>query len=298
MQTTELHFKLIKKIKDDRFDEDQLDHYVLLVQLGVRDVQTCVIDSRDNRVLLLEDFILPAASSASQWMTEVDELFDSHALLKANFWKEIKIAVKNTKFTLVPDKLFDASSLLKYLRFNAPVDPEKESFFFNKSSSSDVVTTFAIDTALNDWLQHTIYKNAKPNLYHQSAALIEGILEESTKRTDRPLYAYIDRFKLHLISGTNGMLLYYNQFPIKQFSDYVKYIMLVMKSLKMNPKTSQIVLWGYLGKNSPHYHEFYKYIQNVTFGDRPTQLKFGYMFDEVQEHHFFDLYSMYLLDNE
>ena len=64
-----------------------------------------------------------------------------------------------------------------------------------------------------------------------------------------------------------------------------------------NQATSQIVLWGYIGKNSMHYHEFYKYIRNVIFGNRPKYLNFGYMFDEVQDHHFFDLYSMHLLGN-
>jgi hypothetical protein len=71
--------------------------------------------------------------------------------------------------------------------------------------------------------------------------------------------------------------------------------MLVMKSLGMNQQTSEVILWGYIGKNSPHYHEFYKYIKNVVFGNKPSSLKFGYMFDEVQEHHFFDLYSIHQL---
>jgi hypothetical protein len=68
-----------------------------------------------------------------------------------------------------------------------------------------------------------------------------------------------------------------------------------MRSLDMDQQSSQVILWGYIGKNSPHYHEFYKYINNVAFGDRPAYLQFGYMFDEVQDHHFFDLYGMHLL---
>ena len=111
-----------------------------------------------------------------------------------------------------------------------------------------------------------------------------------------PLYIYVDRFKLHILSVQGQKLIYYNQFIIKQFADYVKYIMLVMKALNMDQNKSQVVLWGYIGKNSPHYQEFYKYIRNVTFGDRPDHLKFGYMFDEMQDHHFFDLLSMNLLD--
>jgi hypothetical protein len=94
-----------------------------------------------------------------------------------------------------------------------------------------------------------------------------------------------------------SQLLYYNQFAIKQFSDYVKYIMLVLKSLNMDQHTSEVILWGYIGKNSPHYNEFYKYINNVTFGGRPDGLRFGFPFDEVQDHHFFDLFNIHMINS-
>ena len=48
MQTAALSYKLIKKIKDEKFDEEKLQHYVLLIQLGTRDFQVAVID--DNRL--------------------------------------------------------------------------------------------------------------------------------------------------------------------------------------------------------------------------------------------------------
>jgi hypothetical protein len=141
-----------------------------------------------------------------------------------------------------------------------------------------------------------LYPGCPVRFIHQSASLIEGVLDFAKGSNRNPIYIYVDRFKLHIISVSGGKLIYYNQFVIRQFADYVKYIMLVMKALNMDQNTSQVILWGYIGKNSPHYHEFYKYIQNVTFGTRPSHLKFGYLFDEVQEHHFFDLYSMNLLD--
>ena len=149
--------------------------------------------------------------------------------------------------------------------------------------------------SLKKWLTN-VYPNKPLTFTHQSAALIEGTMDFAKSRTDNPLYIYVDRFKLHIIACDAEKLIYYNQFAIKQFSDYIKYIMLVMKSLNMDQQSSQIVLWGYIGKNSPHYHEFYKYISNVTFGSQPGYLKFSYVFDEVQEHHFFDLYSIHLLE--
>ncbi len=295
MQTTTLNYKLIKKVRDERFDEEFIHQYHLLIHLGTRDFQLCVIDPQENRVLLLEDFVLPNLASHQELLYLLDQLFDSHALLKAGFWKKIRISLKSQKFVQVPQALFAEEAMADYLKFNAHVDPQKEDFLSTVNPTTQAVTVFAVNKDLKNWLDG-LYPNNRPVFTHQSAALIEGTLQASMQRNDNPLYIYVDRFKLHILSCRDGKLIYYNQFAIKEFSDYVKYIMLVMKSLNMNQQTSQVVLWGYIGKNSPHYHELYKYINNVIFGERPANLAFSYGFDELQDHHFFDLYSIYLME--
>ena len=295
LQTTTLTHKLIRKIKDDLFDEENIDQYHLLINIGTRDFQLLVLEPQGNKVLLMEDFVLPGITSNEELLQMLEILFDSHAFLKAGFWKKIKVCVKNQKFVQVPRELFSEASIPDYLKFNASVDAAKEECRSSVNPKADAVTAFAINADLRSWLEN-LYPNNPPMFTHQSAALIEGTLHYSTKRDDNPLYIYVDRFKLHIMACEGGKLLYYNQFAIKEFSEYIKYIMLVLKSLDMDQKTSEIVLWGYIGKNSPHYHEFYKYISNVTFGDEPEYLNFGYVFDEVPEHQYFDLYSIHLID--
>ena len=295
MQTTGLQYKLIRKTKDELFDEEFIHQYHLLLNIGTRDFQLLVIEPESNKVLLLEDFVLPSLTSNEELLRILDQLFDSHAFLKAGFWKKIKVSIKNQKFVQVPQALFAEESLGEYLKFNALIDPANESFIASFNKRSQAVTVFAINNDLRKWLVN-VYPNNPPTFTHQSAALIEGTMDFARSRTDSPLYIYVDRFKLHIIACDADKLIYYNQFAIKQFSDYIKYIMLVMKSLNMDQQSSQIVLWGYIGKNSPHYHEFYKYISNVTFGSQPGYLNFSYVFDEVQDHHFFDLYSIHLID--
>jgi hypothetical protein len=294
LQTAALNYKLIKKIKDERFDVDQINQYDLLIHVGTRDLQIGVIDGEQSRMLLLEDYVFPTLSSYEELLQTLDQLFDAHALLKAAFWKSIKISIKNNKFVQVPQVLYVPESKAEYLRFNAHIDPDEEYVEAVSNKRAKAATIFTFPREMKDWFGK-IYPGDSTVFMHQSAALIEGITQVSEHRKDNPLYIFVDRFKLHIVSARQGNLIYYNQFVIKQFSDYVKYIMLVMKTLNLSQQTSQIVLWGYIGKNSPHYNEFYKYISNVIFGYRPKHLKFGYMFDELQDHHFFDLYSMQLV---
>ncbi len=295
MQTTALTFKLIRKIKDELFEEESIDQYHLIINIGTRDLQVLVVEPQANRVLLLEDFVFPGLSSNEELLQILDQLFDAHAVLKAGFWKKIKVGVKNQKFVQVPRELFAEESLLDYLKFNATIDSSKEECMASLNEKAQAVTVFAVNIDLKNWL-NSIYPNNSPTFTHQSAALIEGTLNFASGRGDNPLYIYVDRFKLHILACEEGKLVYYNQFAIKQFAEYVKYIMLVMKTLNMNQRSSRIVLWGYIGENSPHYHEFYKYIGNVNFGDEPDYLKFSYVFDEIPEHHYFDLFSIHLID--
>jgi len=292
LQTLAANYKLIKKVKDDRFDDERLNDHSLLIQTGPKDFQLAVIDS-DNRLMLIEDYAMGNVMSYDELLSALQELFDAHALLKAGFWKEVKIGIKNGKFCQVPSELFVESNAVSYLKQNASVDLNKEQVLCCTNQRPSSTTVFAIQNELHHWLSN-MYKNTTFTIFHQSAALIEGVLNES-KTSANTLYVYVDRFKLHVLSTQQRNLVYYNQFPIKQFSDYVKYIMLVLKGLNMDQQNSEIVLWGYIGKNSPHSQEFVKYIRNVTFGGRPKNIKFSYLFDEIQEHHFFDLLSLHLL---
>jgi hypothetical protein len=293
LQATSVSYKLIKKIKDDKFDAEKLDQYTLLTQLGVRDLQVAVVDSADNRLVFFEDYIFNSLNSYEDLMAVLLTLYESHELLTAGFWKSVIFAIKNNHLVQVPDSLFVPAAAEDYLRFNAQSDRTKDEVLFCRHHLSDAVTVFAIPRELQRWIG-SLYPNSAVRFIHQSASLIEGVLNYARSDEGPPLYVYVDRFKLHILFVKNNKLVYYNQFIIKQFADYIKYIMLVMKGLNTDQSTSQVMLWGYIGKSSPHYQEFYKYIHNVVFGGRPAHLRFGYMFDEVQEHHFFDLYSMHL----
>jgi hypothetical protein len=286
--------KLIKKIKDEKFDEEKLQRYTLLAQIGAKDFQVAVVDNDDSRLIFFEDYVFNEVNTQADLQTALQALFDGHEYLMAGFWKEVRLSLKTNKFIQVPSSLYIDSAMQEYLQFNAAIDPETETVKACRNDKSDAVTVFCLQQSMMAWLTR-VYANSTLKLYHQSSALIEGVLNSSVTASDKPLYVYVDRFKLHVLYVNDGKLIYYNQFQIKQFADYVRYIMLVMKALGMDQESTRVVLWGYIGKNSPHYQEFVKYVRNISFGPRPVHLKYGYIFDEIQEHHFFDLYSMNLL---
>ena len=149
MQTAALNYKLIKKIKDERFDEDLIHQYQLLINIGFRDLQIGVIDDQENRMLLLEDYVFPSLTSHDELLQTLDQLFDAHAFLKAAFWKGIKISIKNNKYVQVPEALFLSEAKAEYLQFNAYVEDDEEvQSIFNPKTKA--VTIFALSSQLQE----------------------------------------------------------------------------------------------------------------------------------------------------
>lgn len=289
---SKITYKQVKKVKDDRFEADNIHEYDLLLNVGARDYQVAVLDQ--TTVLVVEDYVFPSVSSIDDLIATLEVLFDQHAFLKAGFWKSIKISVKNQKLVQVPLELFLQESAGKYLSLNANINTTYDDVLFVEMKNSQAVTIFAVHNKIKNFFEKE-YPQKQFTLTHQSASLIEGVMEFAKNRSDNPLYIYVDRFKLHILSVTNDNLIYYNQFSINNFQDYVKYIMLVMSTLGMDQESTPVILWGYIGNNSPHYDEFCKYVRHVTFGKSPSHLSFSYPFDELQEHHYFDLYNINLL---
>ncbi len=293
MNTTANKYRLFKKIKEERFEVDDLHHYNLNLLLGTRDLQVAVTDTRDNRCMLVEDFILPAVNSYKELVALYETLFDDHHLLKAGFWANVKVGFKNNKFALVPSKIFSPEKVFDYLKFNARINKQYDELLYFRHLKADAVNSFAVNKRIYKWLEG-LYPDKQPGYVHQSSSLIEGVLAQLANYPEDSIFIYVDRFKLHIITSKEQRLEYYNQFVIKKFSDYIKYILTVMKGLGRDQRHTNVVLWGYIGKQSKHYQEFTRYIKNISFGDRPKFLKFSYLFDELQDHHYFDLYNMHL----
>ncbi len=288
-------YKLLKKIKDKDFDVDNLHQYNLHILSGNRDLQFTVTDSVTGNCLLLEDYALNKVKTYKELIVILNSLFDDHELLTAGFWSSVKIAIKNNKFSLVPSKLFDKASLFDYLKLNCKVNRETDELLYYKHLKSDAVNCFALNKQLYNWYR-SVYSTIEIGFVHQSSTLIEGVLAQLANYPEDSIFLFVDRFKLHVISSRNGKLEYYNQFAIKTFQDYIKYIMLVFNGLKRSQQTTNVVLWGYIGKQSTHYHEFIKYIKHISFGERPAFYNYGFVFDELQDHYFFDVYNLHLCE--
>ncbi|MFC2123310.1 DUF3822 family protein [Bacteroidota bacterium] len=287
-------FRLLKSEKDPKFNIDNLEYYNLLLQVGFSDFQLCVTDSRENIILLLEDYVMAGVTNQIERVECLKGIFDNHHLLLAGFWNKVKVLVKNRKFALVPSKVFLKDNIIDYLKINARLEDDSETFFYKQHKSLSLVNVFSIDSRVVSFIKKT-YPTLEIDFHHQSSAFIHGFEKHIDGRLSSFLCMNLDRFSLQLLLIKNGQFKYYNQFPIKEFNDYLKFIGMVVREFRLDIIKDQFYIWGYLGEKSNHFNQLQNKFPNLLFGKRPPNLKFGYVFDEIPEHQYFDLLSFNLL---
>ena len=241
----------------------------------------------------MEDYVFPNIQDADEKVDILRSLFDEHHFLIANFWDSVKVSIKTRKFSLVPEDAFNKDAVYDYLKYTADLNPDEEEYHYSRIKVDQAINVFAVDKKLMEFL-NSIYQNIEVNLLHQGCALLKGITGSNQKATGKKVYIYIDRIILHVTVLDDSKLLYYNQFIIKKFSDYIKYINLISKELDYDLEQDGLVVWGYFKKNSTHLKELEKYFPNMTLGSFPPYLSMGFMFDEIPEHHFLDVFGIYL----
>lgn len=286
-------YKLVKRVKDTKFTIDELDHYSLIMQVGISDLQFAVVDSQDNVVMGLEDYRLQGIRTVNGRLRLIKDILDNHEYLTAGFWKDVKLCLKSHKFSLVPANMFVQESAADYLALNSEIKTAFEEVNYYKQIAVDTVNVFAAETKLCRWIE-SIYKRKKVHVIHQGSALIEGIFKHADHIEEKSMYAFVDRGILHLVVTEGQKLLYYNQFAARKKEDYLKYIMLVFNELGMSGKESHVFIWGFIKPSSEEMGLLKRYIRNISFGSKPSFLRFSYLYDEVEDHQYFDVLSGYL----
>jgi hypothetical protein len=282
-------FRLLKKIKDPKFEIDRLEFYSLSLYIGLKDFQIVVTDYEMGYVILLEDYVFDPEIKEQEKKEAIRFIFDDHHLLLANFWKSINLIIKNRNYSFVPHDLFDEKKSASYLGINTTFDPAEDELMLTYHKYLDLVNVFSVPASIVELLS-TIYPGKKIKYVHQSSALINGIYSQN-QTGKKDIAMYIDRFGLHILVIEDKKLVFYNQYHIKKFIDYTNFIKIVANELKFDLENDQVKIYGYLGKNTPHFTELKKSIRQLTFGNRPANINFGYVFDELMEHQYFDLFA-------
>jgi hypothetical protein len=291
-----VRYKLTNSIKDTtRFETDHLAKYHLSFQINFEIFRICVIDSESNRCLLLEDYSFQNIYSTSDLLEQLEVLFEDHILIKAGFWKSITVGIKNTQFSLVPESLFEKDYLKEYLSLNTTLDKEPgEEYHFFKQKHVEAVNIFATNERLTAWFNN-MYPLKQIRYVHHSAPMIEAImLQKDNLKNEHSIFVLVEQHFLTIVVKQGKKLIFCNSFTFNTSEDFVYFILFVFDQLSLNPEQCPVIIFGEITHDSESFSKLYKYIRRLSFGTKPDLVRFGYQFDELFDHRYFDLYNMHL----
>ncbi|MFN6944363.1 MAG: DUF3822 family protein [Cytophagaceae bacterium] len=290
------YYKLNQKIKDEKFNIDLIPRYNLSLQVSHILFRICITDTEDNRCLLIEDYQLNSVKDHNELLEVLKDIYDNHHLLNAGFWKSIKLGIKNMNFSLIPHSLFDQEYLADYLSINCKKELlSKENLYYYKQNSTDAVNIFSADKQIIKFFTEA-YPLKKIQVVHHTSPFIEGVLIGGNGNKEKKLHILVENNFMTILVNSSKKMEFCNCFNFTSTEDFVYFVMFVFDQLNLNPETTEVTLFGEIATDSSIYLKLSKYIANLSFGNKPSNLYFGYQFDEVFDHRFFDLYNMHLCE--
>jgi len=286
-------FKQSQLVKDTAmFDVELIPQYALGLEVSKDAFRVSITDTQASRCLWLEEYHFSMLLQKEQLIEQLAMVYEDHEFLQAGFWQKIRVSVKNQYFTLLPSSLFYKDQALQYLKMASHTLPDSFEVLYYRHPHSEIVNVFAEDHSVTDWFRQN-YPARNVEFVHYTSALIEGVFHTEPAPV-RSVTVLVESSHLTIAVSNGRMLEYCNTFFYVSAQDFIYYVMLAFHELQLNPEVHKVTLYGEISPESAIFEQLYLYIRNVAFGHRPGTLKFSYLFDEVYDHRYFDVYNIHL----
>ncbi len=293
--SNKLLFEIQEQIKTESIDIDALDHYSLHFLIKPRLLCVGVVDNIRGRYLLFETYNLQIGLSNDEDSSGIiSAIIDDHPLLKANFWKNIRVSIQNRCFTLIPSGLFDKNNMADYLSQSIEYDANKSEVRAYKQLSMDAINVFACSKSLLALFSET-YPGKKVEYIHETSAFIEGNFRSQMVEHEN-VFVSVEESQFTMVVIVNSKLQFCNIFSYKTIEDFVYYLMFAMKELDLDPENLMLTLWGEITHDSSLFKLIYKYVRFAEIGKRPKYLSFPYHFDELLDQRYQTLFLQHLCE--
>jgi len=208
-------------------------------------------------------------------------------------YNTVNLVLSNSRGTLVPEALFDHD--LKYSYFNLN---------FQKTSAETIEENFvnqlrayfvwSLPSTLLDSFTANI--KAPQHIYHSGTLFLENILIQYQKDHQNLIITDLEASLARIAVMKKGRLHFFNIFSYSNDVDLLYYLMYVSEKLEVNPDEDPYVFTGDVYRNSELYQLLERYLNNISFGQRPETLEYSHQFNEISAHNYYTLFGIGLCE--
>ncbi len=272
---------------DETLDLNLTKTYHISIQASLNGFSFCILDSIQSKYVALKYYPLKVNFPIEDWVKEIEGILEKDEFLSKEY-KSCSFIQISTKATLIPSPLFDLSKLKLYLDFNNPID-DLDEIHYNKLKRTDAYNIFTINNYLATSL---IRKFPAIKFYHQATPFIEHSLSGQNK-TDERVYVNINNGFFDIAVIKNNKIILYNTFLFKSENDLLYYILYVYENLRLNTNKNELIISGFLARDSNYYDSIKNYIKNIRLDKTSDQFTYSYTFNSIETHQFLNLLNVY-----
>jgi hypothetical protein len=275
------------KIKDERLNIDQIDQCRLSFFIGENTCQITVFDEQKKKLFLFESYTFDSSIVAF-----LEQLHHNHELVPAGFWPVIHIHIRNNKFCLVPNHLFDDNSAYNYIKLNTDTNPDEDNYAIQQHRSIMSTYVFGYPAQIQEWF-FAKYKKTKIHIFHEGSSFLSS-LDQHLLRLAKPSIYLNCTANSMMIAGFSGQkLMIYNQVKMNDIEQLPKIILISLEQFSNEGQDTPIMLWGVKKKIEKIKPLLLKYFKNLSMGKRPVNIKTADPFDELELYEYVEIFGSF-----
>lgn len=256
---------------------NQLTNLELSIQISLSGLSFCILKRDTNTMLRLKEVRFQKKVNPVELLDKLQHIFNTENLAE-NSYNVINVIHDNELCTLVPKPLFNENCIADYLKFNSKI-LTTDFITFDEVAINDSVNVYVPYININNY----IYDHFGAFTFkHISTILIEDILKIEKNAKAPKVYVNISDTHFETVIVDNAKLILYNRFDYYSPEDFIYYILFTTEQLHLNPETFDLVFIGDVSKEDDLYNIAYKYIRNVSFGNRNDH----YTYNEIPKYNY------------
>ena len=278
---------------DETFDVQKSKNYHLSIQIEAGRITFCVFNTVINKYIVLRSYPLSITDLSSVTGHSISvsayrSIFENDDLLGLSYMSCSLLWV-STRFTFIPEHLFDPGDANLYLTFNHGVATgELPLHQFIRS-----VKLFHVFSCPRDLISLVRMYQPHVHFFSQSMPFIDSVHTgiSTTGKIDVAVYYYYHWLDIAVVKDEK--LLFYNSFIINAPADSVYYLASVSNMFDIDLKSTKLKYAGTLWKMPPEITILKDFVDGIIEFDPFNTFTFSHYITDPFRKNFINLFNLY-----
>ncbi len=260
------------EITDSDINKKDSLFYRLSIQLSLNGFSFCIIDTRNNSILVLKEKFIPETRNyipADYYCQYLYDFIIEEELFRLSY-KSVSITYITKNSTLVPAPVYDKDALSEIFKTNIK-QQDDEVLQSNKLELFNAYSIFSIPDCVVRVLSRQFVNF---NIYNQVNSIVNCAIKESDKKSKISIFLNCNFDIIDITCVKSGNLFFNNSYSYKNNDDILYYLANVSEQLNISDKLEEIILSGYIEENEELYNNIEKYFKKVRFIDNLSTISF------------------------